>query len=58
MISTLRQFYQGKRVLLTGVHGFKGAWLAELLLSLDADVYGVGLRDSTELLYEIGRAHV
>lgn len=52
MISTLRQFYQGKRVLLTGVHGFKGAWLAELLLSLDADVYGVGLRDSTELLYD------
>lgn len=52
MISALRQFYKGRRVLLTGVHGFKGAWLAELLLALDADVYGVGLRDSTELLYD------
>jgi CDP-glucose 4,6-dehydratase len=37
-------FWRGKRVLLTGHTGFKGAWLALLLEKLGAE--------------EIGRAHV
>jgi CDP-glucose 4,6-dehydratase len=40
--------YRGKRVLLTGHTGFKGAWLAEWLLSLDADVRGLALPPPTQ----------
>jgi CDP-glucose 4,6-dehydratase len=36
-------FYQGKRVFLTGHTGFKGSWLAEWLLSLGAEVHGFAL---------------
>jgi CDP-glucose 4,6-dehydratase len=36
-----RQFWQGKRVLLTGHTGFKGAWLALWLQRLGANVTGV-----------------
>ncbi len=35
--------YSGKRVLVTGHSGFKGAWLCEWLLGLGADVYGLAL---------------
>ena len=36
-------FYQNKRVFLTGHTGFKGSWLAEWLLSLGAEVHGFAL---------------
>jgi len=42
------QAYQGKRVLLTGHTGFKGAWLAEWLLGLGAKVTGLALPPATE----------
>jgi len=35
--------YSGKRVLVTGHTGFKGAWLCEWLLGLGAEVYGLSL---------------
>ena len=35
--------YKGKRVLLTGQTGFKGAWLAHWLLALGAEVRGFAL---------------
>ncbi|MEZ0218423.1 MAG: CDP-glucose 4,6-dehydratase [Rariglobus sp.] len=35
--------YRGKSVLLTGHTGFKGAWLAEWLLALGAEVHGLAL---------------
>ena len=35
--------YRNKRVLITGHTGFKGAWLAEWLLSLGAEVHGYAL---------------
>lgn len=37
------QVYSGKRVLVTGHTGFKGAWLCEWLLGLGANVYGLAL---------------
>src|SRR3954453_3398291 len=40
-------WYRGRRVLVTGHRGFKGAWLSEWLLQLGADVVGVGLPPST-----------
>ncbi|MDE2615503.1 MAG: CDP-glucose 4,6-dehydratase [Burkholderiales bacterium] len=41
-------FWRGKRVLLTGHTGFKGAWLALWLQRLGAQVTGLGLAPSTE----------
>jgi CDP-glucose 4,6-dehydratase len=40
--------FRGKRVLLTGHTGFKGAWLAEWLLALGAEVTGLALPPPTE----------
>jgi CDP-glucose 4,6-dehydratase len=40
-------FWQGKRILLTGHTGFKGAWLAFWLHRLGADVTGISLAPST-----------
>lgn len=40
--------YRGKKVLLTGHTGFKGAWLAEWLVSLGADVTGYSLPPPTD----------
>lgn len=39
--------YKGKRVLVTGHTGFKGAWLTEWLLSLGAEVSGLALPPPT-----------
>lgn len=41
--------YSGKRVLLTGHTGFKGAWLGWWLLQLGADVTGFALAPPTQL---------
>lgn len=43
----LKSHYSGKRVLLTGHTGFKGAWMAEWLLDLGAEVVGVSLEPNT-----------
>lgn len=40
--------YKGKKVLVTGNTGFKGAWLSAWLLSLGADVYGYSLDVPTD----------
>ena len=39
--------YRGRRVLVTGHTGFKGSWLAEWLLGLDAEVIGYSLPPPT-----------
>ena len=40
--------YRGRRVLVTGHTGFKGAWLSEWLLALGARVTGYALPPPTE----------
>lgn len=40
--------FSGKRVIVTGHTGFKGAWLSEILLSLGADVFGFSLPAPTQ----------
>lgn len=50
--------YAGKRVLVTGHTGFKGAWLCEWLLQLGAEVTGLGLPPATmpSLFEQLGLA--
>src|SRR5437867_11600153 len=51
--SELRDFYRGKRVLVTGHMGFKGSWLTLWLRELGAEVYGYSLApDSRPYLFE------
>ncbi len=42
-----QNLYQGKRIWLSGHTGFKGAWLAEWLLELGAEVHGYSLLPSS-----------
>ena len=47
-------FYRGRRVLVTGHTGFKGAWLCRLLLEAGAEVTGYALESPTQpSLYEL-----
>lgn len=52
-------FYKGKRVLLTGHTGFKGAWMCAVLLMAGAEVTGYALEPPTDpsvfALTEMGR---
>lgn len=51
---TLKDFYKGKRVFLTGHTGFKGSWLCVMLKELGAEVYGFSLKpNSYPALYNI-----
>lgn len=45
------QFYKGKRVLVTGHTGFKGAWLTAILHYLEADSVGYALSAEPGSLY-------
>jgi len=42
------EFWQGKRVFLTGHTGFKGGWLSLWLQSMGAEVHGYALKPPTE----------
>jgi CDP-glucose 4,6-dehydratase len=57
-IDLFDDFYQGKKVLITGHTGFKGSWLAIWLHELGAEVIGVALDPYSEkdnfVLSEIG----
>ena len=41
MEKMIQNFYKNKKVLITGVTGFKGAWLSFWLNSLGAKIYGI-----------------
>ena len=43
-----REFYRGKRVLVTGHTGFKGSYMCKLLVMLGADVTGYSLEPPTD----------
>jgi len=50
------QFWRGRRVLLTGHTGFKGAWATLWLRELGAEITGFALApDTTPALYEMAR---
>lgn len=43
MMEQMRAFYQGRRVLITGHTGFKGAWMCRVLVNMGAKVCGYAL---------------
>lgn len=45
-------FWQGRRVLVTGHTGFKGAWLSLWLQTMGAEVSGISLRPEADGAYE------
>jgi CDP-glucose 4,6-dehydratase len=47
----LRRAYAGRRVLVTGHTGFKGAWLCEWLLDLGAELHGLALAPEKPALF-------
>jgi len=47
-MKAVKEFYSGKKILLTGDTGFKGSWLAIWLTHLGAKVYGYALAADTD----------
>jgi CDP-glucose 4,6-dehydratase len=45
---SIKQFYKGRRILVTGDTGFKGSWLAFWLDRLGAEVHGLALEPDTD----------
>ncbi len=51
---TYKDFYRGKKVLITGHTGFKGTWMCHVLKHFGAQVYGYALESPTHpSLYEL-----
>lgn len=47
------EFYKGKRILVTGHTGFKGAWLTRMLSLSGAEVHGLSLRAEKDSIYAL-----
>ena len=47
-LKDIMNFYQGKKVLVTGHTGFKGTWLCKILIDAGAEVTGYALEAPTE----------
>ena len=47
-INNMKEFYRGKKVLITGHTGFKGSWMSFLLHQLGAEVTGIALEPATK----------
>jgi CDP-glucose 4,6-dehydratase len=52
----LAEFYEGKRVFVTGHNGFKGSWLTQWLVQLGANVkgYSLPLNEKSPLYMQLG----
>ena len=49
----IKQYYKGKKVLITGHTGFKGTWFSRFLIQLGADVYGIGLKEGDDQIFAL-----
>ncbi|WP_410744094.1 CDP-glucose 4,6-dehydratase [Clostridium neonatale] len=53
-MNNMSDFYNGKKVFVTGHNGFKGSWMCKVLKMMGAEVCGFSLKPNTEpSLYEI-----
>ena len=44
-MKNLKKFYKGKKILITGHTGFKGAWLSSTLIEFGSNIMGYSLKD-------------
>ncbi len=47
-MENIQRFFHNKKVLITGHTGFKGSWLAKILLNWGTDVMGISLKPTTK----------
>ncbi len=47
IMSDIQNFFQNKKVLITGHTGFKGSWLSQILLNWGANITGIALQPTT-----------
>ena len=52
-MSNFLKDYSGKRILVTGHTGFKGAWLSRILVLAGAEVYGLALAADANSLFDV-----
>lgn len=52
-MSNFLKEYSGKKILITGHTGFKGTWLARILVLAGADVYGLALKAEDNSLFSL-----
>lgn len=52
-LTALKDFYEGKRVLVTGHTGFKGSWLCKILCDMGAVVFGYALAPEKLSLFNL-----
>lgn len=52
-MSNFLKDYSGKKILITGHTGFKGAWLARILVLAGAEVYGLALAAENNSLFDV-----
>ena len=52
-MSNFLKDYSGKRILVTGHTGFKGAWLSRILVLAGAEVYGLALAADPNSLFDV-----
>lgn len=52
-MGNIKNFFEKKRVLITGHNGFKGTWLSLLLKQLGADIVGISLKDNKKSMYHL-----
>jgi CDP-glucose 4,6-dehydratase len=50
-MKNISKFYKNKKILITGITGFKGAWLASFLLILGANVHGIASKKKKNNLF-------
>lgn len=54
-MSNFLKDYSGKKILITGHTGFKGAWLARILVVAGAHVYGLALKAQANSLFDVAK---
>ena len=48
-----KEFWENKKVLVTGHSGFKGAWLSIILNNFGSKVYGLSSNTNVSKIYEL-----
>lgn len=53
-----KNFWEGKKILITGHTGFKGSWLSLILSNLNAEIYGLSLNQKSQIYKTIKKRNL